>query len=71
MSRNRPDEDHSDPYVPDENDPDYRFSEAAGYAGHEPPKRNWGKPILIGISLFMLATMVLPMLLDILTRPVR
>ncbi len=67
MARNRNGNlDHGDPYVPDERDPDYQYSEAHGYSDWEPPKRNWVKPAIIFFSLLMLFSMVLPMVLDLL-----
>lgn len=50
-------------YVPDEDDPDYAFSEVAGYAGWEPPERRWLRPLVIAVSLLVLAAMVAPLLL--------
>lgn len=50
-------------YIPDEDDPDYQFSEAAGYAGWEPPERRWLRPLLLVVSLLVLAAMLVPLLL--------
>lgn len=55
-------EDHQDPYTPDEDDPDYRFSEAAGYAGWEPPQRAWLRPLIWVVTLLVLGGMLLPLL---------
>jgi hypothetical protein len=42
-------------------DTDYELSEEHGYSNWEPPKRNWIRPAIIIFSLFMLASMILPM----------
>lgn len=54
--------DHQDAYVPDEDDPDYKYSEAAGYSDWEPPQRNWLRIITIAVSVLVLASMALPLL---------
>ena len=65
MSRYRLPEDHGDPYVPDEDDPDYRFSEAHGYADWDPPRRRWAKALVVGIALLLLAALLLPVVLQV------
>lgn len=55
--------DHQDPYVPDEDDPDYRFSEAAGYSDWEPPRRNWLKIVTVAVSVLVLISIALPMVI--------
>ncbi len=55
-------EDHSEPYTPEERDPDYRFSEAAGYSNWEPPKRNWLRIAVTVVSVLVLLSMALPMI---------
>ena len=60
---NRLDDAADEGYFPDESDPDYQFSEAAGYAGWEPPERRWLRPLLVTVSLLVLAAMVAPLLL--------
>lgn len=61
----RPPLDHQDAYTPDEDDPDYQYSEAAGYSDWEPPKRNWLRIITIVVSVLVLASMALPMVVMI------
>ena len=38
----------------------------AGYAGWEQPKRQWLRPLLLGISLLILASLLAPMILVVL-----
>lgn len=62
MSHNRRlDDRETEPYVPDEDDPDYRYSEVAGYAGGETPKRRWLKPLMVVAFLLVLFGMVAPL----------
>ncbi len=60
---NRPGDADDQGYIPDEDDPDYQFSEAAGYASWEAPERRWLRPLLLAVSLLVLAAMVVPLLL--------
>ena len=62
----RNDEPEDEGYIPDEDDPDYKLSEVAGYAGWEQPKRQWLRPLLLGISLLILASLLAPMILVVL-----
>ena len=62
----RNDEPEDKGYIPDEDDPDYELSEVAGYAGWEQPKRQWLRPLLLGISLLILASLLAPMILVVL-----
>ena len=57
--------DHDDPYTPDEDDPDWEFSEARGYSDWEPPKRDWMRPLMMAVSLRVLAGMAAPVLLSL------
>ncbi len=62
MSHNRRlDDRETEPYVPDEDDPDYRYSEAAGYAGCETRQRRWLKPLMVVGFLLVLFGMVAPL----------
>ena len=62
MSLNRRlDDRESEPYVPEEDDPDYKYSEAAGYAGWEPPQRRWLKPVMVVASLLVLFGLLAPL----------
>ena len=62
----RNDEPEDKGYIPDEDDPDYELSEVAGYTGWEQPKRQWLRPLLLGISLLILASLLAPMILVVL-----
>lgn len=62
------DEFPSEPYVPDEDDPDYRFSEVAGYSGWEEPKRSWARPLVLIVSFLVLASLTLPLAIRFLSR---
>jgi hypothetical protein len=55
-----------DSYVPDEDDPDYDLSEAAGYADWE-PKRETIIPqwVIVGASLLLILAMLVPLLIRI------
>ena len=49
-------------YIPGPDDPDYDLSEAAGYAGWKPPKRQspWPRWIIVAISLIMIMAILVP-----------
>lgn len=63
MTTNRKD-DRDEPFdeEPKEGDTDYELSESHGYSDWDKPKRNWVRPIVIGFSIFLLISMLLPML---------
>ena len=61
---NEPQEDPG--YIPDEDDPDYELSEAAGYSNWEPPKRNWVRPLVLVFTVLMLIAMLAPLVLSLL-----
>lgn len=52
-------------YSPGPEDPDYDLSEAAGYAGWEPPPRSGPFPrwVIVTLSLLLIAAILLPILL--------
>ncbi len=54
-------------YVPDESDPDYDLSEAAGYAGWEAPRREVVVPhwVFVFVSLLLLIAILTPLLFQL------
>lgn len=61
------DEGGDDSYVPGPEDPDYDLSEAAGYAGWEPPPRSTPFPswAIALLSLLLIAAILLPILMRV------
>lgn len=57
--------DEEDGYIPGPDDPDYDLSEAAGYAGYEPPRRRGIVPqwVIVVVSLVLILSFVIPLLL--------
>ncbi len=57
--------DDGDGYIPGSDDPDYDLSEAAGYAGYEPPKRRGLVPqwIILAVSIVLILSILVPLLL--------
>ena len=52
-------------YIPGPDDPDYDLSEAAGYAGYEPPKRRGLVPqwVIVAFSIALVLSILVPLLL--------
>lgn len=52
-------------YIPGPGDPDYDLSEAAGYAGYEPPKHRGLVPqwVIVVFSIVLILSFILPLLL--------
>ena len=63
MFRHERDLREGEPYVPDEDDPDYRFSEAAGYGEWEPPRRPWLRPLMVGMAVLLVLAFLGPLVL--------
>ncbi|HEY5624948.1 MAG TPA: hypothetical protein VIT93_00515 [Dehalococcoidia bacterium] len=57
--------DEYDSYIPGPGDPDYDLSEAAGYAGYEPPKSRGLVPqwVIVVFSIVLILSIVVPLLL--------
>ena len=54
-------------YIPGPDDPDYDLSEAASYAGWDPPTRESPVPrwLLVGFSILLVLAMLLPLWIQI------
>ncbi len=52
-------------YIPGPDDPDYDLSEAAGYAGYEPPRRRGLVPqwVIVVFSIVLILSILVPLLL--------
>lgn len=57
--------DDEDGYIPGPDDPDYDLSEAAGYAGYEPPKHRGIVPgwAIVAFSILLILSFIVPLLL--------
>ncbi|HEY5640271.1 MAG TPA: hypothetical protein VIW01_09480 [Dehalococcoidia bacterium] len=57
--------DDDDGYIPGPDDPDYDLSEAAGYAGYEPPSRRGLVPqwVIVVFSIVLILSIIVPLLL--------
>ena len=54
-------------YIPGPDDPDYDLSEAAGYAGYEPPRRRGLVPqwVIFVFSIILILAFVIPLFIRI------
>jgi len=60
------DEEDDGSYIPGANDPDYDLSEAAGYAGYQPPPRRAGvfpQWVIVAVSLLLIVVILTPVIL--------
>jgi hypothetical protein len=59
--------DHEGAYVPQPGDTDYDLSEAAGYAGYDPPKRKGIVPqwVIVVFTLALILAFVIPLFIRI------
>ena len=61
------DEEDDGSYIPGPDDPDYHFSEAAGYSGWQPSRRAGVFPqwIIVAVSLLLILAILTPLILRI------
>jgi hypothetical protein len=53
-----------DDYWPDENDPDFDLSEAAGYSDWEPSEGGFPQWLIVAVSLLLIFAILIPLVLQ-------